>query len=57
VFGHERVRRIPDVSRVRKSALTGDYRLTFRDGSTLWLSAYFHGSKELVKRLPKRARD
>jgi hypothetical protein len=57
IFGRERMRRIPDVSRVSKSEALGEYKLTFKDGSALRLSAYSHGAKELVKRLPKRARD
>ncbi len=55
IFGRDRVRRIPDVAKVSRSEALGEYKLTFKDGSTLWLSAHLHGSKELAKRLPKRA--
>lgn len=55
-FGRERVRRIRDVSAVVKVDALGDYKITFKDGSTLWLSPHFHGSRELMKRLPKWAR-
>lgn len=47
-FGRETVRYISDLSSITKSELRGEYRLTFRDGSTLWVSAYFHGAKELA---------
>lgn len=50
------VRRLSDVCSVKKNDVLGEYRLKFRDGSTLRLSAYFHGSKELVAKLPKRVR-
>ncbi|HEX9965473.1 MAG TPA: hypothetical protein VGB04_10880 [Allosphingosinicella sp.] len=56
IFGREQVRRIPDVSRVSRNEMLGDYKLTFKDGSTLRVSAHFHGVGELVERLPKRAR-
>ncbi|PTQ12114.1 hypothetical protein CLG96_05990 [Sphingomonas oleivorans] len=55
-LGREMVCRISDIRSVTKSEMLGEYRLTFHDGSTLRLSAYFHGVKELVARLPKRAR-
>ncbi len=53
-FGHDFVRRISDVRSVTRSDMLGEYRLRFRDGSTLRLSEYFHGAKELVARLPER---
>ena len=56
VLGHGVVRRISDVRSVTRSERLGEYRLTFEDGSTLRLSADMHGSKELVARLPGRAR-
>ena len=56
VAGRETVRSISDVQSVRKSDARGDYRIKFRDGSTLVFSAYMHGANELVAALPKAAR-
>jgi hypothetical protein len=54
VFGRESVRRISDVKDVTESDVRGDYRVTFRDGSTLRFATHFHGSRELVTRLKRR---
>jgi hypothetical protein len=51
----EIVRRISDICRVRKSEAMGEYHLTFRDGSTLRLSAHLRGAGEFVSKLPARA--
>lgn len=51
-LGTEIVRHLSDVLLVTKSEATGEYRLKFRDGSTLRFSAYFHGASELVAQLP-----
>lgn len=48
-------RRLSDVTNVRKSEMLGTYRITFRDGSGLWFSAYMHGANELLAKLPRRA--
>ena len=55
VSGSESTRRISDASEVKKSEMRGEYRITFRDGSTLWFSAHMHGSSDLVAKLPQRA--
>lgn len=55
VSGSESLRRISDASKVKKSDIRGEYRVTFRDGSTLWFSAHMHGFSELVAKLPRRA--
>jgi hypothetical protein len=56
LLGTERTHRFSDVTAVHKSELRGDYRLTFRNGSTLWLpSAYFDGGNEMLRKLPRRA--
>jgi hypothetical protein len=55
VFGSESVRRLSDVTAVKKSEFRGEYRLTFRDGSRVWISAYLHGANELLAKLPRRA--
>lgn len=54
--GRETLRRISEVRAVSKGDMSGEYRLTFRDGSTLRLSAYLDGARELVATLPDRAR-
>lgn len=54
-FGGEVVQRFSDVISVRKSEVSGEYRLRFRDGSGLSFSAHMHGSNELVAKLPRRA--
>ncbi|HEX8064286.1 MAG TPA: hypothetical protein VF535_13855 [Allosphingosinicella sp.] len=40
-----------EVAYVRGSETSGEYRLNFRDGSTLRISAYFHGAAELLETL------
>ena len=55
ILGRESLRRLSEVSAVTKSEMRGAYRLTFRDGSRLRLSAYLHGAEELVARLPSGA--
>lgn len=55
VFGKETVQYIPDVVAVSKSEMRGEYRVSFRDGSRLWLSAHLHGVHELVAKLPGEA--
>lgn len=55
VTGKETTRRISDVTHVMKHETLGEYRLTFRDQSTLRFSAHLHGAKELLQRLPRRA--
>ena len=55
IWKTETVYRIADVSSVTKSDMRGEYRLTFQDGSTLWLSAHLHGAKELIAKLPCQA--
>lgn len=47
--------RISDVTDVRKLEFLGEYRLTFRDKSSLRFSAHLHGANELLDRLPSRA--
>jgi hypothetical protein len=53
--GKEVIRRITDVTHVMKHEKLGEYRLTFRDQSTLRFSAHQHGANELLKELPGRA--
>jgi hypothetical protein len=50
-FGPEVVRSMSSVSSVAGSEARGEYRLTFRDGSTIRLSAYLHGTAELLDAL------
>ena len=57
IFGREQVRRISDLSRVGRNEMLDEYILTFKEGSGLRVSAQFHGTRDLVKRLPKRAQD
>ena len=56
LFGGEVARHISDVCLVRKSEALGEYRVTFRDGSALRLSAHLRGAKELVAKMPTKAR-
>ena len=53
VFGREVVRQISDVEDVIKREGIGDFKVRFRDNSTLIFSAYSHGAKELAQRLDK----
>lgn len=53
--GAEVTRNISDICSVAKSEGLGEYRLTFRDGSTLRLSAWLNGVSELVAKLPVNA--
>lgn len=53
--GRDSLRRISDVSRVGKNEMLGEYRITFRDGSTLRFSASMHGARGLAAKLPRRA--
>lgn len=55
VFGQETVRHFADIVAVSKSEMRGEYRVSFRDGSHLWLSAHLHGVNELVAKLPREA--
>lgn len=55
LFGNETVHRISHVVEAKKGEMMGEYRLTFRDGSNLRFSAYLHGAKELVEKLPRKA--
>lgn len=54
-LGREVMHRMSDVSSVTKSEMWGEYRLTFRDGSSLRFSAYFHGAGELAAKLSRKA--
>ncbi|MGH6615142.1 hypothetical protein [Sphingomonas sp.] len=56
-FGRDTLRRIPDIWSITGNEALGEYQLVFRDGSTLRLSAYLHGSEELVARLRASARE
>lgn len=55
VTGKEATRHIADVTDITKLEFLGEYRLTFRDKSTLRFSEHLNGADELVKRLPRRA--
>jgi hypothetical protein len=55
-LGTEVTRNISDICSVGKSETLGEYRLTFRDGSTLRISTFLHGAAELAARLPGKAR-
>ncbi|MEG3123487.1 hypothetical protein [Sphingomonas sp. GB1N7] len=50
--GREFSQKISDITGIIKSEMRGEYRLSFQDGSRLWLSAYLHGAEELVATLP-----
>ena len=52
VTGKEATRQIADVTHIAKLEFLGEYRLTFRDKSTLRFSAHLSGANELVERLP-----
>lgn len=54
-LGSESLRRISDVSEVTKSETRGEYRISFRDGSTLVFSAHMHGAEELMAKLRQKA--
>lgn len=53
--GSESLRRFSDISKVKKNEMRGEYRINFRDGSTLCFSLHMHGANELVAKLPRRA--
>jgi hypothetical protein len=55
LWGRETVHRLSDAVHVRRSDRLGAYRITFRDGSRLWLAAYQHGARQLMAKLPRRA--
>lgn len=55
VLGRDSLRRITDVSKIKKFEGLGEYHITFRDRTTLRFSAYMHGANELVAKLPRRA--
>lgn len=55
VWGSESLRHISDATKLKKSETRGEYRITFRDRSTLWFSAHMYGANELVGKLPRRA--
>ncbi len=54
-FAGEMVQRLSHVTAAEKNDVRGEYRLTFRDGSRLGISAYFDGSRELIEQLPPEA--
>ncbi len=54
VSGCESLKRISDVVEVKKREMRGEYRITFRDGSSLWFSAHMHGANELLAKLPRK---
>jgi hypothetical protein len=51
--GRETLRFISDVRYVKKRDLLSDFRIEFKDGSTLTFSPYLSGATELVQRLPQ----
>lgn len=51
-FAGETVQRFSDVASAEKNDARGEYRLMFRDGSTLGVSVYFEGARELIEQLP-----
>lgn len=53
--GREAVYQISDISSVTRHEMRGEHRLTFRDGSHLWLPIYFRGASELVSMLSRTA--
>lgn len=55
-FGPERIYHFSEIRSVKKSEALGEYRLKFSGGTTIGISAYLHGAKELVSRAPYRAR-
>ena len=55
-LGRDIEHRMFEVRWVTRSVARGEYKLTLADGSTLHLSAYLHGSNELVAKLPRRTR-
>ncbi len=53
----DEVHLISGASSVKRSEALGEYKITFEDGAVLRISAYMHGAKDLLARLPARAQD
>lgn len=56
IFGREEGYRISSIRLMQKSVWRSGRRLIFEDGTTLWVPAYFHGFRELLDKVPMRAR-
>ena len=52
IGARETSQRLSNIVQVRHDDLRGAYRLSFRDGSGIWISAYLRGAGELVSMAP-----
>lgn len=55
-FGKERHWHFTEIRSIKESDFRGDCCIRFSDGSGIIFSAYLHGSKQLLERVPKSKR-
>ena len=54
-FGHQMVQKFSDVTSAQRSDWRGEYRLNFKNGTSLWVSVHMNGAQDLLARVPERA--